>query len=227
MTSEASREACFDPLFDIASMVHASAATDVTPPSFTATPSAVASSRTSVDLSWDAATDNITPQGDIVYEIHWSTSAARPFAVRGKTTAGGTVFTAEDLRAGTTYYFRVRAVDQAGNSTESSEVGCSTTADASPAVTLVSPAQGEITADAVIVLRVADDLGLVAKVILVKYPDGTAEAAWDGSVFSAPFSLSTVTPISGGCEVRLVRTLGWPANPSVEVIAVDSAGQVV
>jgi hypothetical protein len=70
-----------------------------------------------VELSWGAASDDVTASAGIVYLVYMSTSAGgedftKPTAT---TAAGATTFRVGGLAAGTHYYFVVRARDQAGN----------------------------------------------------------------------------------------------------------------
>jgi hypothetical protein len=71
----------------------------------------------SYHLSWEAATDNVTPPGSIVYNIYQATTAGgEDFSQPTYTTApGATAFDTPQLSAVKTFYFVVRARDQAGN----------------------------------------------------------------------------------------------------------------
>ena len=90
---------------------------DTTPPNFTGVISATALSSSSIQLSWNAAVDNATPQGSIVYDIYRATSSgAQNFAVPNYSTdPGATGHTVTGLSPSTTYFFVVRARDGAGN----------------------------------------------------------------------------------------------------------------
>jgi hypothetical protein len=68
-------------------------------------------------LSWEAATDNVTPRGQIDYDIYLST---RPFGERFSrprwtTAPGATRFRTPGLASHGSFYFVVRARDLAGN----------------------------------------------------------------------------------------------------------------
>lgn len=96
-----------------------------TPGSFAANPA----SSTQMDLSWTAATDNVTAQANIVYEIcQTATSGAcSPFVVSYTTAAGATNYSATGLNALTTYYFVVRAKDSVNNAgTPAGEISATT-----------------------------------------------------------------------------------------------------
>jgi hypothetical protein len=68
-------------------------------------------------LSWDAATDPVTPSDQIVYDIYESgTAGGEDFATPTWMTAPGvTSFRTPGLPSHGTFYFVVRARDQAGN----------------------------------------------------------------------------------------------------------------
>jgi hypothetical protein len=99
---------------------------DNIPPSFaglksatTCIPGPIAGGRTtSYNLSWDPATDNVTPSKRIVYDVYQAeTSGGEDFSTPTYTTsAGATLFATPPLPAEKYFYFVVRARDQAGNS---------------------------------------------------------------------------------------------------------------
>jgi hypothetical protein len=68
-------------------------------------------------LTWMAATDNVTPSNEIVYDVYESgTSGGENYAQPNWTTApGATTFRAPGLPSHGSFYFVVRARDQAGN----------------------------------------------------------------------------------------------------------------
>jgi hypothetical protein len=82
---------------------------DTTPPS-APTGLAATPSRTSVALSWGAATDDVGVGG---YQVWRSKKATSAFSQVGTST--GTSYTSGSLARRTTYYFKVRAVDTSGN----------------------------------------------------------------------------------------------------------------
>jgi len=91
--------------------------TDVTPPVFSGISSIGSITTTSMVLSWSAATDNVTPQGNIQYLVYMSTTpGGENFAMPNFTTTPGvTSFNVTGLNPDTVYYFVVRAMDEAGN----------------------------------------------------------------------------------------------------------------
>ena len=98
---------------------------DHTPPTFaglksatTCIPGPIGPERTSsYHLSWEAATDNVTPSSKIIYNVYQATTAGgENFSQPTYTTAAGvTSFDTPQLSSVKTFYFVVRARDQAGN----------------------------------------------------------------------------------------------------------------
>ncbi|MBU1410048.1 fibronectin type III domain-containing protein [Myxococcota bacterium] len=90
---------------------------DTTAPNFTGVISATAQSSSTILLAWNAAVDNVTPAGSIVYDIYHATNpGAQNFAVPNfSTSPGASGYTVTGLSPSTTYYFVVRARDGAGN----------------------------------------------------------------------------------------------------------------
>ena len=99
---------------------------DNTPPSFaglksatTCIPGPIGGGRTTnYTLSWDPATDNVSPSKKIVYDVYQAdTSGGEDFSTPTYTTSpGATSFTTPPLATDQYFYFVVRARDQAGNS---------------------------------------------------------------------------------------------------------------
>ncbi|MCU0231624.1 MAG: hypothetical protein MUC67_09645, partial [Acidobacteria bacterium] len=95
--------------------VNAPVSPDTKPPAFTGLDSVVAGAACGeTQLAWSAAQE--TCSGPVVYEIHRSTTAGftpSPATLVGRTTA--TSLVDAGLAPTTTYYYAVRATDQAGN----------------------------------------------------------------------------------------------------------------
>ena len=74
-------------------------------------------STASYHLTWQPATDKVSPSDAIVYEVYQATtSGAEDFSTPTYTTpAGATSFDTPPLPAEQTFYFVVRAADEAGN----------------------------------------------------------------------------------------------------------------
>lgn len=95
-----------------------------------------------------------------------------------------------------------------------------------PTVTFTSPTPGTpITATTPITVE-AVDVNLVNVSIDATYPDGAAEAIFDGSTFTPLYAgVSTRSVITNGFEFTIRRKRGgWPATPVFNVEAVDSFG---
>jgi hypothetical protein len=102
----------------------AQASPDQTPPTFaglqaatTCVPGPIAGQTASYRLSWDPATDDVTPSMKIVYDIDQATKAGGEDFSSATYTArhGATSFTTPPLPADEVFYFVVRARDRAGN----------------------------------------------------------------------------------------------------------------
>jgi hypothetical protein len=109
-----------------------SAVTDSAPPTFAGVTGGMALGATVVELSWTAATDDLSPPADIVYNVYMAeTSGAQTFDTPTVTTlAGATTAAVTRLRAGTQYFFVVRAKDRAGNEdTNTIEISVTTPPD--------------------------------------------------------------------------------------------------
>lgn len=98
---------------------------DATPPVFAGLQGAFACTpgpqrpgqTTPFTLSWEAATDDVTPSSQIVYDIYLaSTSGGENFSQpTWVTEPGATTFRTPGLSSHGTFYFVVRARDRAGN----------------------------------------------------------------------------------------------------------------
>ncbi len=95
---------------------------DTMAPTFGGVTSATATGNT-ITLGWTAATDNVTQPANLVYKIYQATTAGgQNFAMATYTsTAGATSFAVKDLTPNTTYFFVVRAQDQAMNTSNNTQ----------------------------------------------------------------------------------------------------------
>jgi hypothetical protein len=99
--------------------------TDTAPPTFSGAKSVTTMGATSVELSWDAATDDLTPPAGISYTILWGVDEASARVGKvGKLTEPGVTSAVVDVLpdAETKFYFVVRARDAAGNTEENDTV---------------------------------------------------------------------------------------------------------
>jgi hypothetical protein len=75
---------------------------------------------TSLNVSWAAASDNVSPASGLVYHLCRSTisSGCNPnFVAHVATAPGVTTAILSGLTPGTTYFILIRVLDQAGNFT--------------------------------------------------------------------------------------------------------------
>lgn len=101
-----------------------------------------------------------------------------------------------------------------------------------PVVTLVSPAQGAIGSNDLIVVDVTDDTGLGLIVLSVFFPNAAVEELVYKSTRGLRAGYQTqpnqVANVANGLRFTLRRLGGWPGGPMVfDVDAVDNAGQEV
>jgi chitodextrinase len=113
---------------------------DVTPPSAPATLSAAAVSNTQVNLSWAAASDNVAVTGYLIERCQGSGCSA--FVQIAAPTGTGTTYGDAGLTASTSYSYRVRATDGAGNLGPYSPVSSATTLSTPPAPVIPKFVQG-------------------------------------------------------------------------------------
>jgi len=150
---------------------------DITSPSVPANLTAQAVSSTRIDLSWSASTDNVAVTGYKLFRdgTQIASGPATSFQDTGRT-------------AGTSYAYRVLAVDAAGNeSAQSAAVSATTPAPdtTSPTASLTAPAAGAVVSGTVTVsANASDDVGVVGVQFLL---DGAPLGAEDTA---APYSIS-------------------------------------
>jgi hypothetical protein len=194
---------------------------DVTPPAFagarTATPLSQA-----VRLTWDAATDQVTPAASLVYLVYQATqSGAQDFTAPVLETApGATEITVTGLGLDTEYFFVVRARDAAGNvDANTAEVSATTlaVADTTPpsfaGVTSATPVGS--TALELAWAPATDDNFPADSIVYHVYVSENA----GGQDFGAP-ALST----PAGATTALVTGLNVASDYFVVVRAEDPAG---
>ena len=102
---------------------------DTTPPTAPANLKARAVSSNEIDLSWDASTDS-GGSGLAGYSIERRTSGGS-FSEIAKVDANTTIYKDTGLTASTTYEYRVRAYDKAGNYSNYSDIASATTLESS------------------------------------------------------------------------------------------------
>ncbi len=103
---------------------------DTTPPSQPGTLTANAVSGGEVDLTWGASTDNVGVSGYLIQRCQGSGCAN--FTQIATTTGTGTTFKDTTVTSTTSYSYRVRATDAAGNQSAYSNTATATTPDTTP-----------------------------------------------------------------------------------------------
>ena len=119
-----------------------SAAPDTTPPTAPASLTATATSSSAINLAWTAATDNVGVTGYRVERCQGATCTT--FAQIATPT--GTTYSNSGLAAGTTYRYRVRATDAAGNLGAYSTIASATTSSGLDTTPPTAPASLTATA---------------------------------------------------------------------------------
>ena len=90
-------------------------------------------SQNSITLSWDPATDNVTASNKIRYIVYYRPASSSSFSV-SKDSYGYTSHQITGLKAKTTYYFYVRAIDESGNGINYATNSATTTDTTAPTV---------------------------------------------------------------------------------------------
>lgn len=211
--------------FTDSSVATAAYVIDGVAPSAPASPGATAASVSQINLSWTASTDNVTPQGSLVYEICQSTTGGGcdTFSVIFTTAAAATTYNATGLGSATTYYFRVRAKDLVNNTSASTAEFSATTQSCGGCVTTLagSGSNGSVNAT-----------GTLAS---FNAPQGVAVDA-SGNVYVADYANSkirkitssgVVTTLAGSGSTGSVDATGSAASFNFpKGVAVDSSGNV-
>src|SRR4029077_18001859 len=113
---------------------------DTTPPTAPTNLTATAASASQINLAWTASTDNVGVTG---YRVERCTGAACSNFVQISTPTA-TIFNDTGLAASTSYSYRVRATDAAGNLSSYSGTATASTA-AGPISVTITPVRGGAT----------------------------------------------------------------------------------
>lgn len=193
---------------------------DTLPPTFAGATGAAATGATTIHLTWNPASDNITPAGNMVYGIYRATtSGGQDFTTATYVTAPGvTTFDVGGLAPSTRYFFVVRAFDQAGNHDGNSvQVDATTTGDVTAPTFAGLASATPINATSISLgwAAAADDVSAPAALVYDVYRATTA----GGESFAAP----TYTSAAGA--TGLAATGLAPATTYFFVVrARDEAG---
>jgi hypothetical protein len=209
---------------------------DTVAPAFAGIAGASVIDDNTVRLTWESGYDDVSMHESLVYEIHYSTSEGAAFAVRGE--AVGTItHDVTLLKPGTTYYFRVRCRDEAGNvDSNTVEISATTTGaidTTKPTASLVSPPAGSAVGPFTTHVIDVEDEALLRRIwFTVEYRDGAGnviakELVYDGDGFDPMhFGNSSRVETNTGKSYRyyITRTSGWQSAPRIVVRAIDASG---
>jgi len=199
----------------------ANTSADTTAPTFGGTPTfagtTTATPDNSITLTWPTASDNVSSNASIFYEICVSTSpgtCATTFSVYATTAAGVLTRTLTGFPLDVRYYFQIRAVDEAGqrarNTTELGDTTVPGTA-AAPSITF-SGAAANVTWSAV------SDSQFTNLRYRIEYWGDT----WNGSACdSNPITGATLAARTVGGTTAVKAFIG---NNYARVVAIDGFG---
>ncbi len=179
---------------------------DAVPPTVPGTPAAVNGGSTQIDLTWTPASDNLNQPGALIYEICQSlgVGGCNTFTVSFVTAAGATSFNATGLNPSTTYYYRVRARDTAGNpGVETAEFSAATSAPGTVNTPTYSPVAGTFASAQLVSISTSTPGS-----ILCYTTDGVTTPTCDaiptctvGTTYAAALNIATTTTIKSiGCK---------------------------
>ncbi len=167
---------------------------DTTPPSAPASLMAAATSTTQIQLSWTASTDNVGVMG---YKVERCSGAGCSNFAQIATLAG-TTFGDSGLTASTSYSYRVRATDAAGNNSGYSNTATTSTAAAGNISVTISPKRGGVTISQTLLFTatVKNDVGAAGVTWSTTGGTLTGQTATAASFSSATAGTFTITTTS-------------------------------
>src|SRR5258706_6636419 len=177
---------------DMNTAVGGTAPPDTSAPSAPAGLSATTASVSQINLAWSASTDNVGVTG---YRVERCQGAGCTTFAQIATPAG-TSFSDTGLAAATSYSYRARAVDAAGNLSAYSSTAFATTPapdTMAPTVSMTAPATGAtVSATTTITASAADNIGVVGVQFLL-------DGALLGAEQTGPYSLAwnTASAVNG------------------------------
>lgn len=168
-----------------------------------------------IDLSWTAATDNITAQGALIYEICQSTSSTGCNTFTATYTNGAGVVTRSitGLSSNTLYYFVVRVTDGSANSSLYTQVSATTlvNSDVTAPSAVSTLAAGTVTSTSIQLnwTSVGDDAGVgTATSYEMRYLSAASCPINAGNFATGTLVASMPTPqASGNAETKTVTGL--------------------
>lgn len=184
---------------------------DAVAPTAPPSPSASAAGSDQVQLNWSAASDNTSAAANLVYEICQSTTAGGcdSFSVTYTTGAGATSYLIGSLTPVTTYYYRIRSKDQAGNTgTPTAEQSATTTTTGTVSAPAFSPVAGTYNASQNVTITSATSGALICYTTNGSTPACNATpTCTTGTTYSSAVSIaSTATLRAIGCKVSMTNS---------------------
>ncbi len=190
---------------------------DIQPPTAPGNLAATTASATQINLSWTAATDNVAVTG---YRVERQDPGSATYTQIGTVT--GTTFNSTGLAPVTTYSYRIRATDAAGNLSPYSTVASATTLSppdiTPPSVVLTAPTDGATVSGAITISATAsDNVGVAGLQFLL---DGVSLGSEDTT---APYSFSwDPSTVSNGLHSLSARARDAAGNSAISgVITVN------
>ena len=176
-----------------------SAAADTTAPTLgSISTSNITSS--SVKLSWNAASDNVTTAANLQYQVQYKKSSASTWTTAKSYTANITSFTVTGLSASTAYNFRVTVKDEAGNTTyKDASATTSSAADTTAPTFSGSISTSSITSSSVTLSwsKATDNKTAQANLLYqVQYKKSSASTWTTAKSYTANITSFTVTGLS-------------------------------
>ena len=173
---------------------------DTTPPSAPANLMAAATSTTQIQLSWTASTDNVGVMG---YKVERCSGAGCSNFAQIATLAG-TTFGDSGLTASTSYSYRVRATDAAGNNSGYSNTATTSTAAAGNISVTISPKRGGVTISQTLLFTatVKNDVGAAGVTWSTTGGTLTGQTATAASFSSATAGTFTITATSNADNTK-------------------------
>src|SRR2546426_10039207 len=196
---------------------------DTTPPSTPTNVTAAVVSASEIDVSWTASTDNVGVTGYSVERCPGS--ACTNFTQIS--TPGGTSYSDPGLAANTSYRYRVRATDAAGNLSSYSSIASATTPTppdtTPPTVSINSPSNSSsVSATIMVSATASDNVGVVGVQFIL---DGTNLGA---EVMTAPYAVTwnTTTALNGSHSLTAVARDAAGNQTISSTVAVTAANAV-
>jgi chitodextrinase len=181
---------------------------DTTPPSVPANLVATAASVSRVDLTWSASTDNV---GVLQYHVERCQGASCATFIEIATPTA-TNYANTGLAANTTYRYRVRAEDMAGNLSGYSSIASATTVDTiAPSISITAPVANDTVAGTITIsATAADNVGVLGVQFIL---DGGNFGTEDTS---APYAISwNTTGVADGSHILTAQARDAAGNTTL------------